>query len=505
MRFLRIFERLRRGHRPRGQSLVEFALVVPILLLIFAGAADLGRIFYTYVAIENAAKEGVLYGARYPLCDSASTLCPNPGNAEYRARQETVNVIDSTDLTVTVQCTARIGGAVHTDLRDCAPGDRYKVTTTTAFHLITPLLSDVMGKDFTLSNTATADVLNLAFDPTPGVGPTKLVLATGSRNEAEIVAECLEPDPTGSPGYYRSPCLNESTGLLYPIKFRTGDTIFYKIFARNNGGTNLTGVTMDDSLGWPAGCPTPPTSMPVGGGTYVCSYSRVAPSTGAALTMDYVNTYTVEATEILATTDGATVTIEKPPADLQALKFVSPYFEGAFGDGVPTFGINDTITLNRNALVPTVRAWFKLIVTNVGGQPATGVAVTDSRGSLPVNANCPSVPSTLAVGASWVCRYQDTWNSNTVVNNTVTATATNVTPDSGDVHTATVTVQSCTGSNRVIPNLVGLNLTNSEVAWTAAGFTLANLTRYGGSGPTVRQSVQAYSCLAPTTTMTIAK
>ena len=211
--------------RIRGQSLLEFALVVPILLLIFAGAADLGRIFYTYVAIENAAKEGALYGARYPLCDTASTLCPNPGNAEFHARQETVNVLDAADLNIDVNCYPRAGGSAYGDLRDCQPGDRYEVTADTEFNLITPFLTDVMGGNFTLSNTANADVLNLAFDPTPGVGPTKLVLATNSRNPAEIAAECDEPDPVGSPDYYRSPCLNEATGLQYPIKFRSGDTI----------------------------------------------------------------------------------------------------------------------------------------------------------------------------------------------------------------------------------------------------------------------------------------
>ncbi len=506
MRLLRI--RNRHRDRSRGQSLLEFALVVPILLLIFAGAADLGRIFYTYVSIENAAKEGALYGARYPLCDSASTLCPNPSNAEYRARQETINVIETADLSIDVGCYDRVSGAQHVDLRDCAPGDRYEVTAETDFQLITPLLGELMGKDFTLSNTSTADVLNMAFDPTPGVGPTKLVLATGSRNEAEIVAECDEPDPTGSPGYYRSPCLNEATGLQYPIKFRSGDTIFYKIFARNNGGTNLTSVTMDDSLGWPGSCPTRPTSMAVGGTVYVCSYSRVAPTIpGAAVTMDYVNTYTVAAAEILATTDGATVTVEKPPADLQTLKFVSPYFEGNDGDGNPTWGTNDTITLNRSASVGTVSVWFRLIVSNVGGQTATGLSVVDSDLTLPINGNCPAVPSTLAVGSSWVCRYQQTYAANEVDPNTVTATATNATPDAGDAHTATVTVQSCSAGDRVVPNVIGLNKAGAQAAWAAAGLTPANLSVWSGNAAalTVTQSRTAYSCVATTTTMTITR
>ena len=46
--------------RQRGQSLVELALVTPLILLLFAGAGDLGRAFYGFIAIENAVKEGVL-------------------------------------------------------------------------------------------------------------------------------------------------------------------------------------------------------------------------------------------------------------------------------------------------------------------------------------------------------------------------------------------------------------------------------------------------------------
>src|SRR5262245_15953730 len=59
--------RARRRARSRGQALVELALVTPLLLLLFAAAADLGRAFYAYVAVENAAKEGALFGSRTPL------------------------------------------------------------------------------------------------------------------------------------------------------------------------------------------------------------------------------------------------------------------------------------------------------------------------------------------------------------------------------------------------------------------------------------------------------
>ena len=50
----------------RGQSLVELALVLPLLILLLAGIADLGRAFFSYIEITNAAQEGARAGSRLP-------------------------------------------------------------------------------------------------------------------------------------------------------------------------------------------------------------------------------------------------------------------------------------------------------------------------------------------------------------------------------------------------------------------------------------------------------
>ena len=50
----------------RGQSLVELALVLPLLILLLAGMADLGRAFFSYIEITNAAQEGARAGSRLP-------------------------------------------------------------------------------------------------------------------------------------------------------------------------------------------------------------------------------------------------------------------------------------------------------------------------------------------------------------------------------------------------------------------------------------------------------
>lgn len=46
----------------RGNALIEFALVLPLLLLIFAGIVDFGFLFQRYEVITNAAREGARIG-----------------------------------------------------------------------------------------------------------------------------------------------------------------------------------------------------------------------------------------------------------------------------------------------------------------------------------------------------------------------------------------------------------------------------------------------------------
>jgi Flp pilus assembly protein TadG len=55
-----------------GASLLETALVVPMLLLLLTGAVDLGRAYRVYIAILNATREGARAGAGLP-CYNGNT------------------------------------------------------------------------------------------------------------------------------------------------------------------------------------------------------------------------------------------------------------------------------------------------------------------------------------------------------------------------------------------------------------------------------------------------
>jgi len=58
---------MRRQHRSKergaaGQSLVEFALVFPVLIIMLIAIFDFGRLVFAYNAITNAAREGARVG-----------------------------------------------------------------------------------------------------------------------------------------------------------------------------------------------------------------------------------------------------------------------------------------------------------------------------------------------------------------------------------------------------------------------------------------------------------
>lgn len=53
-----------RGRHVRGQSLIELALVVPVLIVVLLGIAEFSRLWYAYITVDNAARVGAQYGAQ---------------------------------------------------------------------------------------------------------------------------------------------------------------------------------------------------------------------------------------------------------------------------------------------------------------------------------------------------------------------------------------------------------------------------------------------------------
>jgi Flp pilus assembly protein TadG len=77
--------------RQVGQSMIEFALTLVIIIILLVGLIDLGRAIFTYLALRDAAQEGASFASYNPtdttgiiarVCNSSnmvSDLCISPG------------------------------------------------------------------------------------------------------------------------------------------------------------------------------------------------------------------------------------------------------------------------------------------------------------------------------------------------------------------------------------------------------------------------------------------
>ena len=52
---------IRLARREDGSSIIELAIIFPILLILFVGTAELGRLFYTYTTLAKATNVGARY------------------------------------------------------------------------------------------------------------------------------------------------------------------------------------------------------------------------------------------------------------------------------------------------------------------------------------------------------------------------------------------------------------------------------------------------------------
>jgi hypothetical protein len=86
---LGVARRSRSGTFERGQSLAEFSLILPILIIVLLVVADFSRIFAAGVVVEGAARNAAEAAANEYLKSPPgpmSTSAPSPGNASYYSR-----------------------------------------------------------------------------------------------------------------------------------------------------------------------------------------------------------------------------------------------------------------------------------------------------------------------------------------------------------------------------------------------------------------------------------
>jgi hypothetical protein len=73
--------RSRTRRRQRGQAVVELALVIPLLVLLMLGAADLARAFYLSIEITGASRAGMRNGVLDTVTDIGAATRAEPNSA----------------------------------------------------------------------------------------------------------------------------------------------------------------------------------------------------------------------------------------------------------------------------------------------------------------------------------------------------------------------------------------------------------------------------------------
>jgi Flp pilus assembly protein TadG len=93
----------------RGQELVEFALIFPVLVLFLFGVVDMARVFHALISISNAAREGARYAVTYGMDRTLEVYTPDLTAITSRTRDELSIAGVSTDNSkVRVSCSESV-------------------------------------------------------------------------------------------------------------------------------------------------------------------------------------------------------------------------------------------------------------------------------------------------------------------------------------------------------------------------------------------------------------
>lgn len=117
-----------------GQTLVELALLTPLLLALLVGGIELGRYAYIAILVGNAARAGAAYGAEH-LGNSIDTAgIQRAADNDFQSNGQDVN---SLTVTSTVSCGCDSGGTVSPDTNAaCFPATPLQGTCSSGQHWV---------------------------------------------------------------------------------------------------------------------------------------------------------------------------------------------------------------------------------------------------------------------------------------------------------------------------------------------------------------------------------
>lgn len=85
--------RCRLSGRRKGQAIVEFALIVPIFLLLVLGVYEFGRAWNVYQVVTDAAREGARVAVIANLTVTRDTVAKRINENLFRARLDTAAAV----------------------------------------------------------------------------------------------------------------------------------------------------------------------------------------------------------------------------------------------------------------------------------------------------------------------------------------------------------------------------------------------------------------------------
>ncbi len=121
----------------KGQSMVEFAMILPVLLLILVGIIEFGFMFSGYLTLTNASRESA----------RAISLGATDAIATQRAKDSSMQ-LDGSQMVVVISPSAATR----------QQGDMVTVTITYEYDFLTPFMEAILGGNFLLKTDTTMRV-----------------------------------------------------------------------------------------------------------------------------------------------------------------------------------------------------------------------------------------------------------------------------------------------------------------------------------------------------------
>ena len=176
-----------RRSRDLGQAVVEFALILPIFILLLLMAVDFGRLFFTYIQLNNTAREAVAYAAFNPTTDNATLTTVARGEANVQAQR------GEGPMTATSSCVDSAGTPLACSLPRAAPAPvTASPSTSSDVHLLHAVDRQLLGRWPACGASATAAVVDYAAGG-GGAPPTC------STPAADSDVHLAEPEPVHQP------------------------------------------------------------------------------------------------------------------------------------------------------------------------------------------------------------------------------------------------------------------------------------------------------------------